>query len=65
MAERPEEAESVLLALGAHGIDMAAVGDELVEDGLGIFARDLDQILDAIRARRGYEAVPSLAVPAR
>ncbi len=44
---------------------MAAVGDELVEDGLGIFARDLDQILDAIRARRGYEAVPSLAVPAR
>jgi transaldolase/glucose-6-phosphate isomerase len=63
-----EDAESVLSSLPEHGIDLDAITDKLVEDGVDAFQADLDKLLSVIereleKARAAEAAVPSALGP--
>jgi transaldolase/glucose-6-phosphate isomerase len=47
-----EEAEAALAALGEFGIGMDDVTDQLLEDGVRIFAQSYHDLIDSIAARR-------------
>ncbi|MEX0800265.1 MAG: transaldolase [Dehalococcoidia bacterium] len=47
-----EEAERSLAALGEFGIDMDAVTDHLLDDGVRIFAKSFNDLIEGIEARR-------------
>ena len=63
-----DEAESVLSSLPEHGIDLDAITDRLVEDGVNAFQADLDTLLGVIEreldnARTAEPRVPSALGP--
>ena len=47
-----EDAEAALGGLGEFGIDMDGVTDQLLEDGVRIFAQSYHDLIDSIAARR-------------
>jgi transaldolase/glucose-6-phosphate isomerase len=63
-----DAAESVLTSLPEHGIDLDAITDQLVEDGVRAFQADLDKLLGVIereleKARASEPRVPSALGP--
>ncbi|HTS03172.1 MAG TPA: transaldolase [Thermoanaerobaculia bacterium] len=50
--EGVEESRRTLDELGAAGIDVEAVGEELQRDGVALFAKSYDQLLGTIEERR-------------
>lgn len=50
--ENLEEAHAVVQELERNGISLVAVGEELVEDGVRLFADPFDQLLGAVAMRR-------------
>ncbi len=62
------EAESVLSSLPEHGVDLDAITDRLVQDGVDAFQADLDKLLGVIereleKARAAEPRVPSALGP--
>src|SRR3954469_390624 len=48
VAERLDEAEQSLAALAAEGIDLTAVTDQLLVDGLASFEKDFDTLIETL-----------------
>jgi transaldolase len=51
------DARSVVDQARSAGIDLAAVGTELLDEGLTAFGRDFGQLLDAIASALGLQPV--------
>ena len=51
VTEDLDEAKAVLVQLPRHGIDLSQIADQLLEDGLHAFSRDLDQVMHGIERK--------------